>query len=246
MKGGIRIAIAAFTIAAVIAGANLAGPGASAQTNTGTIKGKVRLNGPLPGNRIIRMGVDPMCAAANAGKRVVDEVVAASADGSLANAFVKLEGTFPRTQVPTEPVVVDQRGCVYHPRIVGARVGQLLRIKNSDNVLHNVHGITTHTNSFNVGQPMSGMQYDFRLKDEEMLKIICDIHRWMTAYVGVVTHPYFAVSAADGSFTISGVPSGRQTISVWHERFGTLKQTADVKPGATTTVTFAYTGNEKP
>ena len=93
---------------------------------------------------------------------------------------------------------------------------------------------------------MAGMQYDFRLKEEEILKLKCDVHRWMITYVGVVSHPYFAVSSGDGSFTINGVPAGRHTVSAWHERFGTLKQTIDVKPGAATTVTFAYAGSEKP
>jgi plastocyanin len=214
----------------------------AAQARTGTIKGRISVSGKAPGNPVIRMGMDPMCARINAGKRVVDEVVVASADGSLANAFVKLEGSFPGTPVPTEPVTIDQRGCIYGPRVVGARVGQLLRVRNGDNLLHNVHSISTAANGFNVAQPIAGMQYDFRLKDQEILKLKCDVHRWMVAYVDVVSHPYFAVSGGDGSFTINGAPAGKQTLSAWHERFGVLKQTADVKPGATTTVTFTYTG----
>jgi plastocyanin len=233
----------AFTVAALVAGLGYGAAGA--QANTGTIKGRISVSGKPPGNLVVRMGMDPMCAKINAGKRVVDEVVVASADGSLANAFVKLEGSFPRSPVPVEPVTIDQRGCVYGPRVVGARVGQVLRVRNDDSLLHNVHSISAATNGFNVGQPMAGVQYDFRLKDEEVLKLKCDVHRWMVAYVGVVSHPYFAISGGDGSFTINGVPAGRHTISVWHERFGTLKQTADVKPGVTATVTFAYTGGEK-
>jgi plastocyanin len=242
MRGSVLLA---FTVAALVA----AGAGfgaASAQANTGTIKGRISLTGKLPGNPVIRMSMDPMCAKINAGKRVVDEVVVAKVDGSLANAFVKLEGSFPRTPVPVEAVTVDQRACIYVPRVVGARVGQVLRVRNSDNLMHNVHSMSSATNGFNVGQPMAGMQYDFRLKDEEILKLKCDVHRWMITYVGVVNHPYFAVSGGDGSFTINGVPAGRHTVSAWHERFGTLKQTVDVKPGATATVTFAYAGSEKP
>jgi hypothetical protein len=234
----------AFTAAALVAGTGYGVGGA--QASTGTIKGRISVSGKAPGNPVIRMGMDPMCAKINAGKRVVDEVVVASADGSLANAFVKLEGSFPRTPVPVEPVTIDQRGCIYGPRVAGARVGQVLRVRNDDSLLHNVHSISTATNGFNVGQPLAGTQYDFRLKDEEILKLKCDVHRWMAAYVGVVSHPYFAVSGGDGSFTISGVPAGKHTISAWHERFGTLKQTADVKPGAATTVNFAYMGNDKP
>jgi plastocyanin len=237
-----RLALTVAALAAAGAGFDAA---AAAQTGAGTIKGRISVSGKPPGNPVIRMGMDPMCARINAGKRVVDEVVVATADGSLANAFVKLEGSFPRAAVPSEPVTIDQRGCIYGPRVVGARVGQVLRVRNDDNLLHNVHSISTAGNGFNVGQPMAGVQYDVRLKDEEILKLKCDVHRWMTAYVGVVSHPYFAVSGVDGSFTISSVPAGRHTISAWHERFGTLKQTAVVKPGATTTVTFAYAGGEK-
>ena len=242
MKG---CALLAFTAVALV-GAGAGVGSAAAQASTGTIKGRISVSGKPPGNPVIRMGMDPMCARINAGKRVVDEVVVASADGSLANAFVKLDGSFPRTPVPVEPVTIDQRGCIYLPRVVGARVGQVLRVRNDDNLLHNVHSISTATNGFNIGQPMAGMHYEFRLKDEEILKLKCDVHRWMAAYVGIVSHPYFAVSGGDGSFTINGVPAGRHVISAWHERFGTLKQTADVKPGATTTVTFAYAGGEKP
>ena len=242
MKGCVLLA---FTVA-VFVGAGAGFGAAAAQGNTGTIKGRISVSGKPPGNPVIRMGMDPMCARINAGKRVVDEVVVASADGRLANAFVKLEGSFPRMPVPVDPVIIDQRGCIYGPRVVGARVGQVLRVRNDENLLHNVHSISTAANGFNVGQPMAGMQYEFRLKDEEILKLKCDVHRWMAAYVGVVSHPYFAVSSGDGSFTINGVTAGRHAISAWHERFGTLKQTADVKPGVTTTVTFAYTGGERP
>jgi plastocyanin len=242
MKGCALLAVTAVALAGAGAGFG----SAAAQASSGTIKGRISVSGKAPGNPVIRMGMDPMCARINAGKRVVDEVVVASADGSLANAFVKLDGSFPRAPVPVEPVTIDQRGCIYLPRVVGARVGQVLRVRNDDNLLHNVHSISTATNGFNIGQPMAGMRYEFRLKDEEILKLKCDVHRWMAAYVGIVSHPYFAVSGGDGSFTITGVPAGRHAISAWHERFGTLKQTADVKPGATTAVTFAFSGGEKP
>ena len=119
-------------------------------------------------------------------------------------------------------------------------MGQMLRVKNSDNLLHNVHSSSTHRNSFNVGQPLAGLTHDFKLLDEEMLKIGCDVHRWMTAWIGIVDHPYFAVTGSDGSFTIGNVPAGKRTISVWHEKFGTLTKTVDVKPGAPTVVDFAY------
>src|SRR5215831_3724309 len=142
---------------------------------TGTIKGHVHLTGKLPGNPIIRMGMDPMCAKITAGKRVIQEYVVASLDGSLANVFVRLQGNFPQTPVPTQPVTIDQRGCVYTPRVVGVRVGQTLQIKNSDALLHNVHSSSAKDNSFNVGQPKDGLIYSFKPKSEEvMVHLKCD------------------------------------------------------------------------
>jgi hypothetical protein len=219
----------------------------SKQANTGSIKGRIRLAGNPPGNSIIRMGVDPMCAKMNAGKRVVNEIVAAAADGGLANVFVRVQGEFRETPVPTQSVTIDQRECIYMPRVVGARVGQLLEIRNSDALLHNVHSSSGHGNSFNVGQPKAGVVYQFRLKNEEiMMHLGCDVHRWMTAYVGVTTNPYFAVSGAGGTFQIDNVPVGTHTIQTWHERYGILTKTVRVTSSVTTTVDFTYTGNEKP
>ena len=146
----------------------------------------------------------------------------------------------------TTPVVIDQRGCIYHPRIQGARVGQTIEVKNSDQTLHNIHSLTTKTNAFNTGQPVAGMVFKFQLRAEEvMLNVKCDVHPWMVGYVGVVTHPYFAVTDATGAFTIANVPAGKHTLQVWHERYGPLTQTVEVKAGATTTADFSYTGNEK-
>jgi plastocyanin len=181
MKGRLRHSMTVALVAAGLAGASTASAAAQS-AGLGTIKGRVRLSGKLPGNAIIRMGVDPMCAAINKGKRVVQEIVVANAEGDLANVFVTVQGAFPRVPVPPEPVTIDQGGCVYKPRVVGAQVGQTLQVRNSDPLLHNVHSLSAHTNSFNIGQPMLGMVYQFRLKDEEiMLPLKCDVHRWMTA-----------------------------------------------------------------
>jgi plastocyanin len=216
------------------------------QSGTGTIKGHVVVTGKLPGNPVIRMGMDPKCSQMNAGKRVIQESVVAAIDGSIANAFVRLKGNFPQTPVPTQPVVIDQRSCVYTPRVVGARVGQSVQVKNSDDLLHNVDALSAKNNGFNVGQPRAGLVYEFKPKYEEvMLHLKCDVHNWMTAYIGVVTNPYFAVSDTKGMFQIDKVPPGTYMIEVWQERLGTVSKSVTVKPGAVTTVDFSYASPEK-
>src|SRR5438477_1266184 len=220
---------------------------AAAQANTGTIKGHVHLSGKLPGNPIIRKGMDPMCSKINAGKRILQEYVVATVDGSLANVFVRLQGNVPQSPVSTQPVVIDQRGCIYTPRVVGVRVGQVVQIKNSDALLHNAHGLSGKDNSFNVGQPTAGNVFQFKPRNEEvMLHLKCDIHNWMNAYIGIVTNPYFAVSDTAGTFQIDKVPAGTYTLQAWHERFGPITKTVTVKAGAVATVDFTYTGEEKP
>jgi hypothetical protein len=235
------------TLAVLVAGQGSVFPrAAAAQARVGTIKGRVRLTGKSPGNAVIRMGVDPMCGKLNAGKQVVQEQVVVSADGGLANTFVRLQGSFPSTAVPKQPVAMDQRACFYIPRVVGVRVGQALQIRNSDPMLHNLHSLSASRNGFNTGQPSAGMVYSFQPKEEEiMLRLKCDVHRWMTAYIGVVNHPYFAVSDAGGAFEIANVPAGNYTIQTWHERYGSLTRPVRVTAGATAIVDVPYTGEEK-
>ena len=199
-----------------------------------SVKGHVRIVGKLPGNPVIRMGMDPMCAQLNAGKRPVQEIFAATADGSLANVFVRLQGALPASPVPSQPVVIDQRGCLYTPRVIGARVGQILQVRNDDELLHNVHSSSARGNSFNFSEPKAGIVQQFKLKDEEiMLRIGCDIHKWMTAYVGVVNHSYFAVTNTAGTYAIDNVPAGTYSLQAWHEQYGTKSQTIRIAPGST-------------
>jgi hypothetical protein len=137
---------------------------------------------------------------------------------------------------------------MYHPRIVAGQVGQTLIIRNDDSTLHNIHSVDPSGKyNFDQAQPSAGMTLDVPLKSEEvMLHVKCNVHPWMTGYIGIVSSPYFAVSDDQGKFKISNVPAGKQTIEVWHEAYGVLTQTVDVKAGATVNVDVSYTGNEHP
>lgn len=208
----------------------------------GTIEGKVMFEGRPRRNPLINMGADPNCLSINAGKKTVQEYVSLNSDKSVSNVFVHLTGDVSYSGAPpSDPVVVNQQGCLYHPRISGAMTGQTLRIRNSDSTLHNIHTQSEAGNSFNVGQPKAGQEHDHKLRGTEvMLRLKCDVHEWMTGFVGVKRHPYFAVTGEGGMFRIEGVPSGTYTIQAWQEKLGAIDMQVEVKDGETVTVELAY------
>lgn len=241
--------VAALCVALGLAAASCRDPAPPAPAATtsavphGMVRGSVRVTGTPAPNPDIWMRNDPMCQPSGAAP--VQEAVVTGADGRLANVFVQLTGAFPETPVPSEPVLIDQRGCLYRPRVVGLRVGQPLRVSNSDHGVHNVHGLSTGNDGFNVAQPAAGMHNDFKLKTEGVLRIVCDLHPWMVAFVGVVPHPYFAVTGADGSFEIRDVPAGLHRLQAWHEQLGVLTADVRVEPGAPAAVEFVYAAKGK-
>jgi plastocyanin len=238
-------------VAAALAGTSCGKPQApdaaltAANTPRGTITGHVHLTGPPPVKEALGLRADPMCVKAAAGLTLLQETVVTGSDGSLANVLVQLSGDFPEVSAPSEPVTIDQSACVYSPRVVGIQLGQPLRVKNSDPGLHNVHGESTGSDRFNIGQPMADMVNTLQLRDEGILRLRCDVHVWMVAYVGVVKHPYFSVTNATGTFTIRDVPPGTHTIQAWHERYGPLTSTVTLEPGGAANVEFTYSGSEK-
>ena len=243
-----RVSLSAAAVAAIFLALFAHGttPTAAAQSGTGTIKGRIKLTGPIPANPIIRMGIDPMCSRANAGKRLTQQIVVAGADGGLANVVVQLEGALPAGTPPADPVVINQKGCVYSPRVVTAQPGQTLRVINSDTMLHDVHTTNTKANEFKVTQPQSGMVYNQPLKkDNVVIRLACSVHSWMAAYIAVVPHAFADVTDDTGTFTLARVPPGKYTIQAWHERYGKLSKTVEVTAGGTATINFDYTGTEK-
>ena len=219
--------------------------GGEAAPRRGTIRGHVRLTGVPPENSPLRLRADPMCVKAHGDNPAVQETVVAGPDGSLANVFVQLRGSFPETPAPATPVAIDQRGCIYSPRMVGIQIGQPLQIRNSDPGLHNVHGVSAGRDGFNVGQPMAGIVNEFRFKDEGILRLQCDVHTWMIAFVGVVSHPYFAVTDTTGTFELRNVPAGTYTIQAWHELFDMVASGVRVEAGGLADVDFTYSGEQK-
>jgi len=212
------------------------------EATAGHIMGRVMFEGEPPRNEAIRMNSDPACLKAAPGEQT-QETYVVGAGGEFANVFVYvkegLEGrTFP---VPAEPVVLDQAGCRYTPHVFGIMVGQTLQIVNSDPTLHNIHATPSENAEFNTGQPIQGMTTDHVFTSVEvMVPFKCDVHGWMNASVGVLNHPYYSVSAADGSFALNTLPPGTYTIEAVHERLGAQTQTVTIGETETADITFTF------
>src|SRR5689334_19471916 len=210
-------------------------------SKAGSIKGTVVLDGAAPENAVIKMNADPVCLREVKGEQRQETFMVGSDGKSLANVFVYIKdglGSY-SFDVPTEPATIDQKECRYHPHVFGMRVGQPLQIINSDPTLHNIHAIPKANTEFNNGQPIQGMKMNHTFTAKEvMVPFKCDVHGWMNAYVGVLDHPFFAVTDDEGKFDIKGLPPGTYTIEAWHEKAGTVTQSVTVGNSETKDVTF--------
>jgi len=222
-----------------------AAPAAGAQkidpATAGSVKGVVTLNGTAPKNEPIRMNADPVCLKQAKGEQF-QETYKVGADGkSLGNVFVYVKdglGNY-AYDPPSGNVTLNQEGCHYTPHVFGIRVGQPLEILNSDPTLHNIHALPKANQEFNNGQPIQGMKtsHTFTAK-EVMVPFKCDVHGWMNAYVGVLDHPYLAVSDAEGKFEIPNLPPGTYTIEAWHEKAGATTQSVTIAAKESKDVNF--------
>ena len=208
----------------------------------GEVKGVVMLDGVAPKNEPIKMNADPVCVKQNKDPQF-QETYEVSSDGkTLGNVFVYIKDGLGNYvyDTPTTPAKIDQQNCRYHPHVFGMRVGQPLEIVNSDPTLHNIHALPKGNAEFNTGQPIQGMKtmHVFTAK-EVMVPFKCDVHGWMNAFIGVLDHPYFQVTGADGTFSLKGLPPGTYTVEAWHEKAGT--QTAQVTIGAKETKSANFT-----
>ena len=207
----------------------------------GNVTGRMAFEGTAPTPNVVRMDSDPNCV--QVGTTVTDEIVVVGAGGALQNVFVYVKDGLGnlRFPVPATPVLLDQKGCHYVPHVLGVQVGQSVEVLNSDQTLHNVHAVPMANQEFNTGQPLAGMKHTHQFSTAEvMVPFKCDVHPWMHAYVGALDHPYFAVSAADGSFSLKGLPPGTYTIEAWHETLGTQTQSVTIGASESKEVAFAF------
>ena len=206
-----------------------------------TISGAIRYDGALPDLRPLNMDADPACAAKHA-EPVFPEILDVDEQAGLANVLVYVTSGLPEGPYPlAEPPVIDQQGCRYTPHVAGIMVGQELEVLNSDELFHNVHSLSEVNRPFNRAMPAAIKRATFSFTDEEpAFRIKCDVHPWMSTYLGVFSHPYFAVTGTDGSFAIPGLPAGTYEIEAWHERLGTLKSPVTLLDGLTAMVDLTF------
>ena len=222
-------------------------PAYASKGDEGTITGKVSFDGAAPALKKIDMSQDANCAGSSGDKTMDDLLVA---EGKLANVFVYLKGgpvdshSFP---TPSDPVTLDQQGCRYHPRVIGIQVNQTFKVTNSDNTTHNIHPSPKRNEEWNQMQAQGAPPIEKKFgRPETLIPVKCNQHPWMKANIGVLAHPYFTVSAKDGTYTIKNVPPGSYTLVFWHETLGEQTQQVTVAAKESKTQDITYKSGSTP
>lgn len=208
----------------------------------GDISCQVMLEGTAPKMKAVNMNADRKCASMHK-EPVYFQSVITNERGMLENVFVYVkQGVGSQTYpAPKEPAIIDQEGCMYEPHVLGIRVGQPLLIMNKDPILHNIHALPKVNTSFNFAQPIKGMKREEVFSQPEiMVRVKCDIHSWMGAFIGVLDHPFFGVSDSNGMCLLKNLPPGEYIVAAWHEAFEPLEQKVVVAAGESKRIRFQF------
>ncbi len=211
-----------------------------------TLKGQITIDGKAPKDKAIDMSGDPNCMKLQPGK-VFDNFFVVSKNGSIPNVFVYLDGSAlhgKAYEAPAKKIFLNQRNCRFEPKVVGVLAGQKIFIHNDDPTLHNVHAMpkAEGNREFNLGMPFQGMTVKKLFKAPEMMmRVKCDVHPWMTAYIAVMDHPFFMTTGSDGAFDLEGVPAGKYQLRVWHPRYANPAKSFSVELVEGTSKTFDVT-----
>ena len=232
--GGEQSGGSSSTTATTMSSGGAAAPAGGAAGGSGSISGKVTFAGTAPAPEKIKTTADPKCHEMH--KDGLERQTVELKDGGLANTlvYVKNPPAGAGAGQHMEEVVLDQEGCMYKPSMLAVRVGEPIKIRNSDDTLHNIHPRPTKNAEFNIGQPRKGMEtvktFD---KEEILIPVGCDVHPWMRSYIAVLSHPFFAVTKEDGSFEIKGLPAGDYEVEANHPKLKTTTAKVTVKDGDT-------------
>jgi hypothetical protein len=211
-------------------------------TKAGEITGTVTLDGAAPAEGAIDMSSEPACAKGGAAVGSAREVLTGE-NGALANVvvFVKAGLKTYRFDLPTKPAILEQRGCMYEPRVVALMTNQPLEIRNDDATIHNVHATPKANDGWNKAQRAGSAALRVSFSRPELaIPLMCNVHPWMRAFVFVFAHPYYAVTTTEGKFELSKLPPGIYTIGAWHEKYGEQEQTVTVKALEAKSIAFHF------
>jgi len=225
-----RKAIGAFLAIALVAGVAVVAhrPGPAGAQGGGTIEAAVTYAG-APVVEKLKVNKD----TEKCGTEAVIEKVVVGANKGLANAVVSVPGA--KGAAKAVKATVDQHGCKFVPHVTAMTPGEL-ELKNSDDILHNIHTYSTANPSINKAQPKFKKVMTEKLEKPEIVKLTCDVHSWMLGWVAVMPNPFFGVTDANGSAKIENVPPGKYTLEAWHETLGKQTKDVEVKAGQTTKV----------
>jgi len=231
------------TLAVCASAPNAVKAGSPSSTTGSSVRGVVKFEGSLPKPKLISMSADPGCARQHPSPVFAQEVMT-DVKGDLQDVVVFVsEGLGDRTfDVPTQPVVVEQKGCMYSPHVLAIRANQALHVVNDDPTSHNIHPTPANNREWNKAEPPGTSMDESFAREEIAIPVKCNLHPWMHGYVAVFKHPYFAVSGKDGSFGLSSLPPGTYTIKAWHEKLGTSTQTITIGANETKEISFVFKG----
>jgi plastocyanin len=205
------------------------------------VRGSVHFEGKVPAAKPISMAADPSCAQQHSSPVMAQEVMV-DAKGELQNVIVFVsEGLGDRTfEEPSQPAVIDQKGCLYQPHVLAVRANQKLEVVNDDPTSHNIHPQPANNREWNKAEPPGSKLEEAFAREEIAIPVKCNVHPWMRGYIAVFKHPYFAVTGKDGSFDLSNLPPGTYTIKAWHEKLGTSTQTVTIGANETKEISFVF------
>jgi plastocyanin len=207
-----------------------------------TVTGKVTFEGARPTPQRIVMDQDPSCLPKHPGPVFAEDGMV-NEHGALPNVFVYVKAGAEKYTFAShsDPVVLDQDGCMYKPHVLGLMAGDILKIVSSDDTTHNIHPMPQNNREWNMSQtPGADPILQKFAHPEIMIPIKCNQHPWMRAWLGVTSNPFFAVSARDGAFTLKGLPPGNYTIEAWTATFGRQEQNVTLGAKETKTVDFKF------
>jgi hypothetical protein len=208
----------------------------------GSISGTVKLDGAPPSFHPLDMSAEAACAQAHPTP-VVPPIVVTGEHGALANVVVYIKSGLGRYRydTPTEPAVLDQKGCMYEPHVLAFMVHQPLIINNDDPTTHNIHPVPRENHPWNKSQPQGAPPIDTTFDRPELaIRVMCNVHPWMRAFFFVFDHPYFAVTTKTGAFDLKNIPPGTYTVEAWQEHYGVLDQTIMLAPKESKSMSFIF------